>query len=605
MSSFYVMAKRNEQATPAAKRDIARWCSFKQIQTAATLESDWASVALISPAGGHDATIARTPAGDWLCWAGTWIHKGGIPSHDTQALFDRYIAVGAEKLASELEGVFSIAIGINHLKTVTILTDPIGSLHVYVRADSRGTAICTSSVALSETGILDPVGVHEFIACGIIYEDRSLWAGITKLPPASIVHFSGPKRDRAVYWRIDDALPPRLKINEAGDGLMDNLVTSLRVIGKNFNPVVADLTGGYDSRLLLCGLLESGINFHNTVAGAPDSADVLTAKTIAQELGTTLRYFEDDGEMALASFHQSIRLSDGEYNAFDYARILASQAPLARQYKASLNGSFGEVGRGYWWELLWPNLTRIRPLDANLVAHKRFAAVPYSNIFKDPPFESFVEHIAGVVSRTAAPYKDFPVASQMDCIYLPMRMQRWQGRIASNTNQLWPSISPIGFTTVLTPILSARPGVRLRSLLPRKIFATRNSALATIPLEHGYPPVPVTLLNLPSFFPIGGHYAGKLKNKIQARIRAKTPPTAAPITLQARYRVLFDESLASVLATPQIIASEIFDEEKTRDMLTTDQCLSGHRLEQWQRMVSIEYTLRAREDAAQAAQLLG
>lgn len=600
MSNFYVFAKNTPEAAQTISSDCRRLQNIKRLQISDALDADWASASVLRYPD-RDTGIAKTPDGIWLCSAGTWVHKGGIPSSDASALLRRYIAVGAEQLAMELEGVFAVAIGDPRTRTVAIITDPMGSLHVYTRITPAGIACCTSSMALSECGELDRIGAHEFVACGIVYEDRSLWSGIKKLPPASITRISDGAVSTSAYWKLADALPPGLRLNEAGDALMANLTASLKLIGSNFDRIVADLTGGYDSRLLLCALLESGMQFDNTVAGPPESADVLTAKAISRQLGTTLKHFEDQGEPSVASFHEAIRLSDGEYNAFDYTRILASQAPLAANYEASLNGSFGEVARGYWWELLWPHLEHGGPLDAEMVARKRFAAIPYTNVFANAPFESLVQHMTGVVARTAAPYAALPPASQMDCVYLTMRMQRWQGRIASNTNQLWPSISPIGFSNVISPILSARPRTRLRSLLPRHIFATRNRTLANIPLEHGYPPAPANLLNLARFTPIVGHYAGKVVAKIKARLPRK-PSQSLPLPpLHEKYAHLFDEPLFTTLRQPVILETGLFDEDKTRDFLNPARPLSGHKLEQWQRLVSLECSLRALKTAAHAA----
>ena len=50
--------------------------------------------------------------------------------------------------------------------------------------------------------------------------------------------------------------------------------------------------------------------------------------------------------------------------------------------------------------------------------------------------------IKEAVARAGAAITQFPNTSQMDNAYLTLRMQRWQGRIASSTNQIWPALSP-------------------------------------------------------------------------------------------------------------------------------------------------------------------
>jgi len=592
VAGFYVMAGKQADAQYIAAQDISRWVGVKQAKASDTLEYAGAAIAVAGPASRPNNRIARSHTEDWLCAAGAWVNLANSSIADLNTLLERYKAVGAAALAKELDGTFALAIGNTNDETITIITDPRGSLHVYTRVDDTGTAVCTSSMALSAKGQLDPVGAYEFVATGIIYEDRSLWAGIRKLPPASITTITAGKSTTEFYWHFRDALAESLTLEQASEALAANLVTALKAVGKRFQPVMADITGGYDSRLLLLGLLESGIRFDNTVAGKDDSPDVIIAKQIAEQLNLNLTPVDEQTGFAIDDFQKALRLCDGEYNAFDAARIMRNQAPFITDHGASLNGSFGEVARGYWWELLWPNLEKCAPLNADMLARKRFGAIPFVDVFKTPPAPSLPQHLRGVVSRTVSPFSDLPQASQMDYVYLTMRMQRWQGRIASNTNQIWPAMAPLGFTSVLTPMLATKPAYRLRSLLPRHLFSRRHVKLADIPLEHGYPPTVASFYNIHRFAPIYFHYQHKVMRKIVAKFRHPDVSDAPPPTAKTRYQELFDYGLDILLTIPDVLESRIFEESTTHRLLNPLTPLGGNELVQWERLISLGYSLR-------------
>ncbi|MCW2314379.1 asparagine synthetase B family protein [Rhodoferax antarcticus] len=593
MTGFYLISKKSERFSQVAKEDIARWLHLKRSQESSHHSDQTEILSLVGSRKHPQATIARSPNGDWLCATGAWVHNAGIRYPDSQGLLSRYLQVGAAALAKELDGTFAIAIGDKRSHKTIVITDPRGSLHVYLRDDCAGVAICTSSMALSQSGQLDPVGAYEFIATGVIYEDRSLWAGIHKLPPATILEIErGHIARSTTYWSFADALAQRLTLEEAAEALVAATTQALKTIGTSYAPILADLTGGYDSRLLLLGLLKSGVRFDNTVVGSETLPDVIVASRIASALGLRLQVMEEAAAITPEDFDQAVRLGDGEINAFEYAAIKRNQAPFVHNHGISLNGSFGEVARGYWWELLWPKLNACEPLNATMLSRKRFAALPFTEVFKTPPVDSLSQHLAGVVTRTIAPAQGLSLTAQMDCVYLGMRMQRWQGRIASNTNQIWPAMAPFGFSAVLTPMLAAWPAGRIRSLLPRYVFSQYNPALANIPLEHGYPPTVANLGNLHRFYPVVEHYGHKVIEKLKGKL-ARPVASTQPPSAQRRCLGVLGASLPEVLKSLALLNTGLFAEANTARLLDPDTPIAGHRLTQWQRLLTIEYTLRA------------
>jgi asparagine synthase (glutamine-hydrolysing) len=446
----------------------------------------------------------------------------------------------------------------------------------------------------------DPVGVHEFVSSGILYEDRSLWQGVRKLGPAAVLSFDRSGVRVQNYWQFSDIQPESLALDDAIMQTHEALVGVLKALPHTEQPLVSDLTGGYDSRFLLSGLLKAGRPFTTTVSGTPGHPDVTIASRIASELGLQHQHIASKSIPTPEEFDTALRMTDGEYDAFDYARILATHRRLSAAHGMSLNGSFGELARGYWWELLWPRLAQRRPLDAGKVARKRFAAVPYDkSVFAPSARLNLAEHMAAVAGRAIAPLTGFPNTSQMDCVYYSLRMQRWQGRIASTTQQLWPAFSPIAFAEVLEPILAAKASTRFRSLFVRASLARFAPRLADIPLEHGYPPQPATPFNLLRFTPLLGHYGGKVWGKLAPRLGIQSVPQVDPAKAEhfkADARAFLDASgIATWCAAPRLTDRGVFAAAPLHSFLNTDP-MAGLRNDQWRRLMTLEALMHAIED---------
>jgi len=597
--AFLFVPVAGQTEGPGFEKGVRALSRFKGVQITDSATCATASLAVAPAAKATDKRIAHTADGQVsIADLGLWLPFPAERGRDAAWLIEQYLTHGADGLARRLQGLFALLIVDQRSRQAHVITDRCGSLHVYWRQLADGVAVCTSSAVLAKLGDaqLDPVGVHEFIATGILYEDRSLWQGIRKIGPATMLTIDSAGAQAKPYWQFSAVRPESLDLAEAIEQTHHALVSVLKALPTAAKPLVSDLTGGYDSRFLLSGLVEAAHPFTTTVSGAAGHPDVTVAARIAAELGLQHQHIPSKPIPTPEEFDAALRMTDGEYDAFDYSRILATHRRLSAAHSMSLNGSFGELARGYWWELLWPKLAQRQPLDVAMVARKRFAAIGYDKTIFAPAAQlDLAAHMAAVAGRATAPIASFPNTSQMDCLYYSLRMQRWQGRITSATNQLWPAFSPIGFAQVLEPILAAKASTRFRSLFVRATFARFSPRLASIPLEHGYPPVPANPLNLWRFSPLLGHYGGKVWGKLAPRLGIK--PASIVDHEQARQfnaasaSFLQESGIDKSLASPQLSNTELFHPDALRNYLVTN-TQGKFRNEQWRRLVTLEALTR-------------
>jgi hypothetical protein len=311
-------------------------------------------------------------------------------------------------------------------------------------------------------------------------------------------------------------------------------------------------------------------------------------------LGLTHLHSKPMKHISFEQVQSCLAVTDGEYDLVNYAQILEVHRGLSAQFDISINGSFGEVARGYWWELLFPRIGARGPLDMHKVARRRYAAHHFdSSIFLATDRLDLVDHFAGVIERTNAGLFDLPNTFQMDNAYLRMRMQRWQGRIASSTNQIWPCLSPFMFRSVLETMLAARAMLRWRSLMIRKMLARFSPRIADYPLEHGFPAEPATWKNFYRFFPLATYFGGKVLHKIAGKFASGRAIKSAHESFNPRMQLWSGEEVKEVLRPEKMELADSLDSIALAGFLIRSQQPEFAFGEQWARVLSLECALQA------------
>ncbi|HEX9002129.1 MAG TPA: hypothetical protein VGB07_19640 [Blastocatellia bacterium] len=591
MGNFLVTIAPEQDSTDAElfQLGLRRMRQLKGQPLDSMVETNWARAAVFARQNGSGSPVANDEAtGSWLLTAGTWFHSSGLTSGDDAKLLARAMDAGANKLAEELEGFFVIVFGDGRTREVFVITDIIGSRHCFLRRIDGCIVLSTSSLLLAGMGPAGPdkTGCEEFLRTGCIYEGRTLFDGVRKLPPATLLRLSGNAvAEEKNYWRVSDLDPEKFDGKQAVKQLTHQLLTAAARIGKLFARPVCDLTGGYDSRAVVAAFLSAGARFETTVAGAADSADVLIAEGLSNLTGKLHWHFESEPGTTFDRLQQALRLTDGECDLVDYARIQSLHEQLSQNFDASINGSFGELARGYWWELLWPRVGKREKLNARKIALRRYATEPESSqLFPPETSLNLVDHLGGVIERASAELSSGLNTLQMDNAYLRLRMQHWQGRIASSTDQIWPCLSPFMLRSVLEVMLQTGAQWRRNSLLMRMLLAELQPQLAAYPLEYGHPALPLNWKTWPRFLPAAKVYARKVCQRIGLtdELSKSEPP---------RMKLWRDEQVRELLRPETMRLGELIERRQLDGFLAASRQPQFLFEQQWQRLLSLEITL--------------
>ncbi|MFZ1130819.1 MAG: asparagine synthase-related protein [Terriglobales bacterium] len=221
-----------------------------------------------------------------------------------------------------LNGRFHGLVADRQRGTAILFNDRYGMhrLHYHEAADAFYFAAEAKAIlaVCPELRAADPQGLGEFVACGCVLENRTLFRGIQVLPPASAWSFrAGAIAQKNIYfdvkeWENQSPLDPESYYQELRGAFSRNL-------GRYFqgrDPMAISLTGGLDTRMIMAWHKPAPHTLPcYTYGGAfRDNHDVRIARKIAQMCGQSHTVIEV-GEEFLSRFahyaERSVYLSDG------------------------------------------------------------------------------------------------------------------------------------------------------------------------------------------------------------------------------------------------------------------------------------------------------
>ena len=178
---------------------------------------------------------------------------------DSEVVVHAYEELG-EDCVQQLNGIFAFALWDARRRRLVAARDPFGVKPLYWWSDGRRVAIASEIGALLATGLVEPrvdrTALDHYLACRFVPAPRTLFAGIGKLPPASLLIASedGPLV-RSSYREAPgeplDASEPELE-RELSERFLDAVERQMM----SDVPYGAVLSGGIDSAAIAAGMAQ-------------------------------------------------------------------------------------------------------------------------------------------------------------------------------------------------------------------------------------------------------------------------------------------------------------------------------------------------------------
>jgi len=362
-----------------------------------------------------------------------------------------------QQLAAHFRGVFMLLVEDKSSATRYVLVDNTGMFHVFCSSSGISTSFLDLAKAQgSRAADLDPEAVVEFLQFGYTAFGRTLLKNIVKLSGEEIACVS-----RAGISFIQKTLPSfESQPKQSLEDVLRDFASSVAA-----ERVSIDLTGGMDTRAIVCILHYVGLDFEVAVRGEDTNPDVQIATAVAEAIGKPLHVCHTSVDDLESQLPTVLNICDGLLDVTKaYSSLQVQRERVQRGITLMLSGNGGELYRDDWWLQDFPFYARKK---ANV---ERFCA--YRLLPKDPDHSflagNYREISQGYRQRLLRDLSRYVVTGNTqtyDRLVVHFRIRDLIGRFVTNHTPLCSRTIYLAPSAFLIIIFVKRPRNARRGLL--------------------------------------------------------------------------------------------------------------------------------------------
>jgi len=169
---------------------------------------------------------------------------------DSEVLLHLY-AVEGDEFIHRLNGMFDFALWDARRQRLLIGRDKLGVKPLYVMQDGQRLAFATEAKALlalpGARAELNRDALPGYLHLGYVAAPQTMFKGIRKLPPATLLSIENGEAREWRYWRMSSAIDTRTSAAQWVDRIRAQVEESVRMQMVSDVPIGAFLSGGVDS----------------------------------------------------------------------------------------------------------------------------------------------------------------------------------------------------------------------------------------------------------------------------------------------------------------------------------------------------------------------
>jgi hypothetical protein len=494
---------------------------------------------LVSTSFGHSPRFYAKPDGSgWIVVKGTIIDVASERAAvDLEQLLDQIIAQEPGDL-NRYEGTFCVAAWDAHKGQGWAFNDQPSGLNLYYGEYGGGLYVSTTGLALARAlGLgLDPHGVLEFMQKSVLLTPSTLFAGLRRMDVGEHVRYRAGKLVQDRHWY---ACPPKVgspkarvrDADQAAETIAALAVDRLSRYGAIAEPVISDLTGGLDTRLLSSAANAAGLDLTVTVNGPPDAEDVLIAHELAATMGWEMKHFDTSSfwtsEVTPDLRRELVYRTSGELRFSEVYHHFLSRPLLGKEFSLHMIGTGGDFYRTFPWEesfkMPYQSLATLTPPD-DLFTFDSLSCL-YANLKPRIAASSCRRHGAALTQQWDATFV-WKMTSHIS-LYL------------SAVHNWLPSVSPMMGAGILDVALSMPWKMRLGGQLQRQVIACLSPQAAAFESFHSarrerrgtaQPGLKSAAAELRRY---AGRFAAAVERRVFKGLFRKREPDKPPVSLEA------------------------------------------------------------------------
>ena len=404
--------------------------------------------------------------------------SGGAAS--VAGLVERLASVPLAQAVADVRGVYGLFVHDAVANTWQVTTDHAGLYQIY--HDGRGASTGFLDL-LADRGI-GPEALRldkavEYLAHGAIFDTQTLIEGVRRLAYDEVLTLA-PDRPPALGKKTLPIAP------EPADTIVPDTIQDM-VRSLEGRRLSADVTGGFDSRLVACLMREAGATFEAAVSGIPGTPDTEIAKDVAAMLDCPFHLSQHDLEDLENGLEQVFLAGDGLTDPRRFHRDYANaRARRARGVEVLVHGGAGEMFKDQFSLQDFPfygvkrvNLERFYALRVTPVVWPRKDFAPEAaKLFDDLPRRT-IATFAGLREETNN--------ATYNRIYFYLRSPDLYGRFYTNyINMGLDVVAPFLDRDVAHAAIRLPPWRSFFTRWHRDVLTAHCPKLAALPTADGY-----------------------------------------------------------------------------------------------------------------------